>query len=45
MVAAGIYPNAWAPNDLTWLIDEFHRLRDFYATASQRKSAIVNSLE
>jgi hypothetical protein len=45
MVAAGIYPNGWAPNDLTWLIDEFHKLRDFYAIAAQRKSAIVNSLE
>jgi hypothetical protein len=45
MVAAGIYPNGWAPNDLTWLIDEFRKLRDFYAIAAQRKSAIVNSLE
>jgi hypothetical protein len=45
MVAAKIYPNGWRPDDLAWLIDEFHRLRDFYAIAGRRKSAIVNSLE
>jgi hypothetical protein len=45
MGSAGIYPEGWhTAGALDWLLEEFHRLRDFYADASARQFAIVACL-
>jgi hypothetical protein len=38
-----IYPG-WQPSDAEWVMDAFRRLRDFYADAASKKSAIVTCL-
>ncbi len=38
-----IYPG-WRPSDSEWLMDEFRRLRDFYADAAAKGNAIVTCL-
>jgi hypothetical protein len=45
MTQLGIYPGVWEAEDLDWLIEAFHTLRDFYAAASQAEQAVVTLLE
>jgi Domain of unknown function (DUF1877) len=45
MSTLGIYPNGWKPGDVDWLMEEFRRLRQFYADASAGQFAVVTSLE
>jgi hypothetical protein len=41
----GIYPQGWdTAGALDWVVDEFHRVRDFYADATARQFAIVTCL-
>src|SRR6516225_10200228 len=43
MTQLGIYPGGWETDDGDWLIEAFHTLRDFYAAAKGRKSALPDS--
>jgi uncharacterized protein DUF1877 len=45
MTSLGIYPGGWKAGDVDWLMEEFRRLRQFYADASAAKLAIVTNLE
>jgi hypothetical protein len=45
MTTLGIYPGGWKPGDVDWLMEEFRRLRQFYADASAGKFAVVANLE
>ncbi|HLX37687.1 MAG TPA: DUF1877 family protein [Candidatus Binataceae bacterium] len=44
MTKLKIYPNGWAGPDQQWLMDEFRKLRTFYADASSKGLAIVTCL-
>jgi hypothetical protein len=41
MTQLGIYPGVWETDDLDWLIEAFHTVRDFYTGASQAEQAVV----
>ena len=45
MTQLGIYPGVWETDDLDWLIEAFHTVRDFYAAASDAKQAVVILIE
>jgi Domain of unknown function (DUF1877) len=45
MTQLGIYPGVWETDDLAWLIEAFHTVRDFYAAASDAKQAVVTLIE
>ena len=45
MTSLGIYPGGWNAGNVDWLMEEFRRLRQFYADTSAAKLAIVTSLE
>ena len=45
MTQMGLYPGVWKTDDLDWLIEAFHTVRDFYASASQTERAVVTILE
>lgn len=45
MTALGLYPGGWNAGEEAWLIDAFHKLRDFYVTASAAGQAVVTALE
>jgi hypothetical protein len=44
MVAAGLYPGGWEPDEIDNLIGEFHQLRDFFADASAHGRIVVTCL-
>ena len=45
MTQLGIYPGVWETDDLDWLIEAFHTVRDFYAAASEAGQAVVTLIE
>jgi hypothetical protein len=45
MTTLGIYPGGWKAGDVDWLMEEFRRLRQFYADASAGNLAVVANLE
>ena len=45
MLSLGIYPGGWDAGEVDWLIDAFHKLRDFYGAASEAGEAVVTLLE
>jgi hypothetical protein len=45
MTTLGVYPGGWKQADVDWLMEEFRRLRQFYADASAGKFAVVTNLE
>jgi hypothetical protein len=45
MSELGIYPGVWESDDLDWLIEAFHTVRDFYAAASQAEQAVATLIE
>jgi hypothetical protein len=46
MESLGIYPGGWQQSgELDWLVESFHRLREFYRAAADRKRAIVLAIE
>ena len=45
MTELGIYPGVWETDDLDWLIDAFHTVRDFYVAASEAGQAVVTLIE
>ncbi len=45
MTSFGLYPGGWDVNGVTWLIDAFHILRDFYAEAATAGQAVVTVIE
>jgi hypothetical protein len=45
MLSLGIYPGGWPLEGIDWLIDAFHKLRDFYIAASTAGHAVVTILE
>jgi hypothetical protein len=45
MTTFGIYPGGWKAGDVDWLMEEFRRLRQFYADASAGNLAVVANLE
>ncbi len=44
MSRAGIYPRLWAATDADWLMEEFRRLRTFYADAGAGQFALVTCI-
>lgn len=44
MTQAEIYPNGWAASDAPWLMEEFRKMRDFYADAAAKGAAILTCL-
>ncbi len=44
MSRAGIYPRLWTPTDAAWLMEEFRRLKDFYAEAGACQFAVVTCI-
>jgi hypothetical protein len=44
MSELGIYPQGWKSSDVAWLLEEFRRVRDFYADAETRNLAVSTSL-
>ncbi len=44
MVAAGLYPGGWEPDEIENLISEFQQLRDFFADASAHGRIVVTCL-
>jgi uncharacterized protein DUF1877 len=44
MSSAGIYPGGWEVTGGEWLMDEFRRLRDFYANASEHGFAVLTCI-
>lgn len=44
MLRLEIYPGGWTPSELDWLLDEFVKLREFFAAASARHSAIFTCI-
>jgi hypothetical protein len=45
MTTAQIYPFGWQPSDLKWVMDEFHKLRQFFIEAGAAKYAVITNLE
>lgn len=45
MVALGIYPAGFEPNDDKWLMDAFRELRKFYVDAAAANLAVVTCIE
>jgi hypothetical protein len=45
MVALGIYPAGFEPDDDKWLMDAFRNLRQFFVDASAAKMAVVTCIE
>jgi hypothetical protein len=45
MTTLQIYPFGWQPSDLNWVMDEFHKLRQFYIDAGAAKYAVLTVLE
>jgi Domain of unknown function (DUF1877) len=45
MTQLAIYPGVWDTDDLDWLIEAFHTVRDFYVAASQAEQAVATILE
>jgi hypothetical protein len=44
MSQLGIYPQGWKSSDVAWLLEEFRRVRDFYADAKARHYAVLACL-
>jgi hypothetical protein len=44
MTELGIYPGSWRPEDRDWLLESFGELREFFAAAAARGSAVITCL-
>jgi hypothetical protein len=45
MERIGLYPGGWRAEGPDWLIDAFHKLRDFYTAASAAGQGVVTAIE
>lgn len=42
LMAAAIYPTAWAEDDAFYLVDAYRRLQTFYQTATEAEQAVIS---